>query len=103
MFQERLKQLRKDRKVTQVQLAAHLGYYHSAVVKWESGQCEPSYDILIKIADYFDVTLDYLLGRTEPLVSATKQALLDEIDTLSEDQLDFVLCIVQKGKELKKL
>lgn len=99
MFQERLKQLRKDRKVTQVQLAAHLGYYHSAVVKWESGQCEPSYDILIKIADYFDVTLDCLLGRIEPQpLSPIKQEIVNKLPDLSEEQADIVLGLINHIK-----
>ena len=63
MFSETLKKLRKDNKVTQVQLASHLGFFHSAVVKWENGQCEPSYETLVKIADFFGVTVDHLLGH----------------------------------------
>ena len=99
MFQERLKQLRKERKVTQVQLAAHLGYYHSAVVKWESGQCEPSYDILIRIADYFDVTLDDLLGRAEPLpLTDTQRELSNKVPFLSDEQTQIILGIINQLK-----
>lgn len=96
MFQERLKQLRKDKKVTQVQLATHLGYFHSAVVKWEKGECEPSFDILVKIADYFGVTLDYLLGRNEiaPLTE-TQQALFDKIQNFSDDQIKTLLSLIK--------
>ena len=99
MFQDRLKQLRKERKVTQVQLATHLGYFHSAVVKWESGQCEPSYDVLIKIADYFNVTLDYLLGRTEPLpLTELQRELADKVPFLSDEKTQLVLSLINQLK-----
>lgn len=63
MFAETLKQLRKDRNLTQIQLAEYFGYSHVAVVKWENGTREPDFATLIKLADYFEVTTDYLLGR----------------------------------------
>ena len=74
MFKENLKKLRKEQKVTQVQLASHLGFFHSAVVKWENGQCEPSFDTLVKIAQYFNVSVDYLLGITDSPYTAEDYA-----------------------------
>lgn len=63
MFAENLRQLRKDKNLTQLQLAEYFGYSHVAVVKWENGTREPDFATLIKLADYFEVTTDYLLGR----------------------------------------
>ena len=63
MFAEILKQLRKENKITQVDLARDLGFFHTAVVKWERGEREPNIDTLTKIADYFGVSVDYLLGH----------------------------------------
>lgn len=63
MFAENLKKLRKGKNLTQIQLADYFGYSHVAVVKWENGTREPDFATLIKLADYFEVTTDYLLGR----------------------------------------
>lgn len=63
MFKDTLKQLRKKSRVTQTQLGEYCGYSHAAVVNWENGQREPSIETLIKIADFFGVTIDYLVGR----------------------------------------
>lgn len=65
MLSERLKELRKARGLTQEQLAAILGVERSSVGKYESRPVIPSADVLNKIADYFDVSIDYLLGRED--------------------------------------
>ena len=64
-FPERLKQLRKERKVTQVQLSTAIGITDRACQKHEAGENEPSMSALIAIADYFDVSIDYLVGRSD--------------------------------------
>lgn len=61
---ERLKQLRKTRSVTQVQVAAGCGMAERAYRRIEAGN-KPSYDALISLADYFDVSLDYLVGLSD--------------------------------------
>ena len=96
---KRLADLRKEQNVTQTELGKHCGYSHSAVVKWENGQCEPSLEALVKIADYFNVTLDFLLGRIEPppLTKAQKQ-LLDKVQTLSEEQVTLLLSVINSLK-----
>lgn len=60
-FGEKLKQLRKSMKMTQQQLAERLGVAKSVVSYYESGDRYPSYDVMIKIAKTFHVTIDYLL------------------------------------------
>lgn len=71
-FSAQLQKLRKDRKVTQEQLAAHLGVSSQAVSKWENGSY-PDGDLLPKIADFFDVSIDYLYGRADRDVPVTQQ------------------------------
>lgn len=61
MFGEILKKLRKEKKMTQAELAELFGYSHVAVVKWENGTREPDIETLIKLADYFGVSVDYLV------------------------------------------
>ncbi len=67
-FGQRLKELRREAKVTQEELAKAIGLSEingkTAVTKYENDKREPEYDTLVKIADYLQVSLDYLLGRT---------------------------------------
>jgi repressor LexA len=61
----RLKELRKERKISQQKLADHLDVARSTVAMWEVGPNQPDSEMLLRIADYFDVTVDYLLGRSD--------------------------------------
>lgn len=63
-FSERLKELRLEKGLGQVALAKELGVGKSVISLWEKGQCEPTLGNLIKIADYFGVSLDFLAGLT---------------------------------------
>lgn len=65
IFQERLIEQRKLNKVTQRQMAEFLQIAQPSYIRYENGSSEPSLESLVKIADYFDVSVDYLLGRTE--------------------------------------
>ena len=65
LFAERLKELRKEKKVTQIQMAAVLEMTCRNYQRYEAGVSEPNIDGLIRIADYFGVSLDYLLGRSD--------------------------------------
>lgn len=63
VFSDRLKQLRTFRNITQAQLAKEAGITNRACRRYESGENEPTLSILQAIADYFDVSVDYLMGR----------------------------------------
>lgn len=65
IFQERLIEQRKLNKVTQRQMADYLQITQPSYIRYENGTSQPSLENLVKIADYFDVSVDYLLGRTE--------------------------------------
>ena len=60
-----LKKLRGDRSISQNALAEVVGISQQSINKYENHKSEPDIATLIKIADYFDVTLDYLVGRTD--------------------------------------
>lgn len=57
-----LKQLRKSHNLTQKELGLRIGLSKAVISKYENGIGYPTFDMLIKIADYFGVTTDYLLG-----------------------------------------
>lgn len=65
MYKFRLKELREKRRVSQVRLAIDLNLNQNAISRYENGAREADYKTLIAIADYFDVSIDYLLGRTD--------------------------------------
>ena len=61
----RLKKWRKERNISQLKLALDLNMNQNSISRYENGEREADYETLIKFADYFGVSLDYLLGRTE--------------------------------------
>lgn len=61
----RLRELRKARHMTQIGLAIKLNMTQNTVSRYESGEREPGIAELVQIADFFDVSIDYLLERTE--------------------------------------
>lgn len=61
----RLKELRKEKGISQVKLAMDLCVNQNTISRYENGEREAGYDMLIKIADYFNVSVDYLLERTD--------------------------------------
>lgn len=62
---ERLVELRKRDHITQKQLAINLNLSEIAIQNYEAGRRKPAFDALCAIADYFHVSLDYLVGRTD--------------------------------------
>jgi len=62
---QRIKDLRKENRLTQRQVATATGYKQASVGEWETGRKLPSIDALSKLADFFDVSADYLLGRVD--------------------------------------
>lgn len=61
----RVKELRTGRRIRQIDFAAAMGVNQSAVSNWETGRNEPDNNMLCKIADYFGVSVDYVIGRTD--------------------------------------
>ena len=62
MLNERIKELRVANNLTQVELAKDLNVTKQCVSNWENNNIQPSVDMLIKLAKYFSVSCDYLLG-----------------------------------------
>ncbi|WP_426578917.1 helix-turn-helix domain-containing protein [Bacillus altitudinis] len=65
LFGKRITTLRKKAGLTQEELAKKLNVTRSALSQYELGTREPNYDLLLKIADFFEVTVDYLIGRSD--------------------------------------
>ena len=65
IFATRLTDLRNEKHLSQAQLAKMIGSSCSIVCYWETNRSEPTAPYLVKLADIFDVSIDYLLGRKE--------------------------------------
>lgn len=83
--------LRKEKKITQAQLAEKLGVSEQAISKWENDQCAPDVNLFPVIADYFDVSIDRLFGYhinsyAEEVKSIIKAA-DDSMDTYKEIEI----------------
>ncbi|NBI18684.1 XRE family transcriptional regulator [Neglecta sp. X4] len=61
---QNLKSLRQEKGYSQLEMAGELGIPQSTYQQYEAGINEPKFSTLIQIADYFDVSIDYLIGRT---------------------------------------
>lgn len=61
----RLKQMRKEKGISQLKLAIELNTNQNTISRYETGEREPGINELIRIADYFNVSIDYLLERTD--------------------------------------
>ena len=64
-FATQLKTIRKSKGVTQKQLAQAVGASERGIQTYEIGERKPAFDQLLALADYFDVSLDYLCGRSD--------------------------------------
>ena len=93
-FAGKLRDLRVNRGYTQVQLAARLGVAESILSAYETQMRLPSLDMVIRIANEFGVTSDYLLGLE-------KQKTLD-VDKLTDEQIAIVSSVIQEYQKLNK-
>ena len=90
-----LNKLRKNHNLTQKELGDSMGLSKAVISKYENGLGYPSYDILIKFAEYFGVTTDYLLGVTEGKTV--------DVSSLTESQIDTIHKIISEfGKANKQ-
>ncbi|HDR6217350.1 helix-turn-helix domain-containing protein [Bacillus cereus group sp. MYBK249-1] len=97
MFGTRLHTLRKERKLRQEDMAKQLGIARTTYAMYEQGNREPDYNTLIKLATFFEVSIDYLLGTTE----------MRQVTNIQDHELyqwfeDIKNATPQKREELKK-
>lgn len=96
MFAARIKNLRKSKGLNQVQLAEKLGVKKQSISNWENDNIMPSIEMLIRIADFFDVSTDYLLGRDIQETGAPNTL---DVTGLTARQVEHVQLIVDDLRE----
>ena len=78
MLHHRIVELRKSKKITQEGLSSKIGVSRSALSQYELGSRQPDYDIIKRMAEYFEVSIDYLLGNSESQIKESLQYLSDD-------------------------
>lgn len=106
MLTERLVQLREERKLTKKQMAEFLKINQSTYGKYELGKREPDIEKIIELADYFNVSTDYLLGRSDirnHQVPKAQNKGLYPLDTsgLAEEDIAYIDALIA-GIKIKK-
>jgi len=83
---KKIKDLREDKDLTQLQLSKILNIARTTLNSYELEKAEPSFEILYKLSDFFEVSIDYLLGRTNnpKNETLTKDLTKDEIKELKK-------------------
>lgn len=84
-FRNILKSLRLSKGITQADLAKALNISRSTIGMYESGTREPGFEILEMIADYFNVDIDFLLGRTNKTIKITNPSAAESIYYLDDE------------------
>lgn len=90
MLNERIKQLRTSRGITQIELAKALSVTKQAISNWENDNIQPSVEMLVKISKYFCVSTDYILGLDD------RKYL--EITDLSEEEIVHIQLVINDIK-----
>ncbi|GGK32982.1 transcriptional regulator [Caldalkalibacillus thermarum] len=101
-FAERLKKLRKNHDLTQQKLADHLGLKRPTYAKYETGENQPDPDTLKKIADFFNVSVDYLLGRTDDPTPPGVNTVFYDLDGLTEEEKKYLYMQLEIFRKLKE-
>ena len=89
IFYQRLKELRKDYKLTAKDVASIVNCSTNLIYDWEHGRCEPAYSVLSKLADLFRCSIDYLLGREDDFGNIT---VISDETNLSKDEQTVLSC-----------
>lgn len=104
MFGDKLKELRKKNNISQEKLGEYLNVTSTAIYSWEINRTQPSIENIIRIADFFNVTTDYLLGfnqedchKTERLQTALKEAGINNLEKAMQ-----ILEILKEDKDTEE-
>ena len=107
-FSIRLKELRKENKVTQKDLAKYLNLTANSICEWENSRSEPSISSLSKISSFFKCSIDYLVGREDdfgniviyeentPSITVQEQNLLQDFRKLVPEMQSYIEGIVHR-------
>lgn len=90
-LKDRIYSLRKERNKSQKELASLIGASRHSIGRWESGKTYPDPDSFIELCDYFNVTADYLLGRSDVRFSDPSAVLKEPERSVILDCIDYFI------------
>ena len=105
MFAERLKELREKYDLSQLELGKILSVTSQSISNYETGKRMPEIPELIKLADYFGVSVDYLIGRTNYMVEQDMKiyySIIEDIEipkSFTDKQIDTIIRDLANGKD----
>lgn len=110
LFGDRLKELRKERNLTQEEIGTFCKVGKTTISNWENNITQPPFEIVKKLAHYFGVTADYLLGlnqndinRIDKLNIALREAgMIDSNENLNEEEIKLALDQARQYKQMWK-
>lgn len=103
MLAKRLHMLRQQNKKTQADMASLLGITRQAYGYYEKGDREPDTESLSKLADYFEVSVDYLLGRTDnPEMHETNMSFFGGPEKYTPDEIEEMEAALKRYRAMKK-
>lgn len=102
MLSEKLSELRKKRGLSQTEVAKKIGIPRTTFSGYENGNREPDYDTLKLLADFFEVSTDYLLGRTDNPNSDISIAYDTGPKYEDEDEREFIEQQLEQYRKMKK-
>lgn len=99
-FPERLKDLRTGKNISREMLAEYVGMSWHLIAKWETGKRDPDTEMVIKLAEYFGVTTDYLLGKVDNPKAQVINVNVDtaRITTVESDWPEVANVLLREGK-----
>lgn len=101
-FKQRLKELREEAGVSMQKLADAVGVSSAAVCKWENGLAEPKVYYIVKLADFFNCSADYILGRADDF-GAVVSPEADEALKLTKEERQLIADYRMVSPELKSM
>ena len=105
MFSKRLRNLRENKGYNQEELGSLLGLSTSTIGMYEQGRRQPDNETLLRIAEIFDVSIDYLLGKTEvkkyeqPYDDDLEEVLFSKAKDLTDDEKKTILNVINAIKK----
>lgn len=101
-FARRLRELRTQRELSQAELARKLGVSKSRISMYELGSREPDFETLELIADFFNVDMDYLLGKENVSTYILTPEKKEIVDVISDDSDLLMLVLKAKNKDYRR-
>ncbi len=98
LLKERLRSLRLDAGKTQVELSQFLNIKHSSYNRYETGVNRPDYETLSRLADFYGVSVDYILGREQSAYNVQLSRMINLFESANDQAKESAIFILERGQ-----